>query len=94
MGRTTRIEAVDDGLTITCEGDDIQHVMGVLTTLAATGPADAVALAASVHAKQGNKYDRCLDDPLLAEDYAIPSTPPPRTEPSCACQGLALRRTS
>lgn len=64
------IEAVNGGLTITCERDNDAQVLAVLTLLASTGPADPLALAASVHGKQANKYDVWLDDALLDEDYA------------------------
>jgi ATP-dependent Lhr-like helicase len=67
------IEAVNDGLTITCERDSREQVLAVLATLAAAGPHDPIALAASVHAKQTNKYDGWLDDALLDEDYAAHS---------------------
>lgn len=67
--RREGIEAVNDGLTITCEREDAEHVLATLADLAVQ-PADPVALAATVHAKQRNKYDAWLDEPLLDEDYA------------------------
>ncbi|TKJ19381.1 DEAD/DEAH box helicase [Blastococcus sp. CCUG 61487] len=71
--RDQGIEAANDGLTITCERDSKDQVLAVLATLASAGPHDPIALAASVHAKQTNKYDMWLDDALLDEDYAARS---------------------
>jgi ATP-dependent Lhr-like helicase len=67
------IEAVNDGLTITCERDSRQQVLAVLTLLAAAGPHDPIDLATSIKAKQINKYDVWLEELLLDEDYAARS---------------------
>ena len=46
------------------------HVRQYLYALVTAGPADPVALAATVANKAAAKYDEWIDDELLAVDYA------------------------
>ncbi|HVA60950.1 MAG TPA: DEAD/DEAH box helicase [Mycobacteriales bacterium] len=68
--RAAGIEVVVDGLTLTCEKNTTLEVVEALSDLCASGPADPVALAVGVQAKEGNKYDAWLSEALLNQDYA------------------------
>lgn len=74
-----------DQLTLTCQTTMIDDVLAALHRIAAAGPADAIELAATVEAKQGNKYDAWLSDALLDEDYAA------RMFNTVAAHGTAVR---
>jgi ATP-dependent Lhr-like helicase len=62
--------ASNDGLIITIADAATDHVRSHLQALLAAGPADPVALAATVANKATAKYDGWIDENLLAVDYA------------------------
>jgi len=64
------LDVSNDGLIITVANAATDHVRGYLQGLANAGPADPVALAATVVNKAAAKYDDWIDDSLLAADYA------------------------
>jgi ATP-dependent Lhr-like helicase len=64
------LDAADDGLIITVASAAADRVLEYLQTLVAAGPADAVALAATVANKAAAKYDDWINDDILAVDYA------------------------
>jgi ATP-dependent Lhr-like helicase len=64
------LDVSNDGLVITVANTATEHVQERLGALAAAGPADPVALAATVANKAAAKYDGWIDDSLLAVDYA------------------------
>jgi ATP-dependent helicase Lhr and Lhr-like helicase len=64
------LDASNDGLVIHVASTATDHVREYLQSLAAAGPADAVALAATAANKATAKYDEWIDDDLLAADYA------------------------
>lgn len=63
-------DASNDGLIITVANAATDHVRSHLRALIAAGPADPVALAATVANKATAKYDDWIHDSLLADDYA------------------------
>jgi ATP-dependent Lhr-like helicase len=67
------IEVAIDELTMTCSRSSVSEVSEALGAIAEAGPADAVSLAATVRAKEGNKYDSWLSEDLLNEDFAARS---------------------
>ena len=64
------LDASNDGLIITVASAAADHVRQCLYALVTAGPADPVALAATVANKAAAKYDEWIDDELLAVDYA------------------------
>jgi ATP-dependent helicase Lhr and Lhr-like helicase len=64
------LDASNDGLVIHVASIAADRAREYLQSLAAAGPADAVALAATVANKATAKYDEWIDDDLLAVDYA------------------------
>jgi ATP-dependent Lhr-like helicase len=64
------LEASNDGLIITVASAAADHVRQHLAALVAAGPADPVALAATVANKAAAKYDEWINGDLLAVDYA------------------------
>jgi ATP-dependent Lhr-like helicase len=64
------LDAANDGLIITVASAAADRVLEYLQALVAAGPADAVALAATVANKAAAKYDDWISDDLLAVDYA------------------------
>ena len=59
-----------DGLTITCPRSSPGRVLAALQEVADEPAADPVSLAATVRAREHNKYDAWLSPSLLNEDYA------------------------
>jgi ATP-dependent Lhr-like helicase len=64
------LDASNDGLIIHVARVAADRVREHLQSLVTAGPADAVALAATVANKASAKYDEWIDDDLLAVDYA------------------------
>ena len=64
------LDASNDGLIITVASAAADHVRQYLDALVTAGPADPVALAATVANKAAAKYDEWINDELLAVDYA------------------------
>lgn len=64
------LDASNDGLIITVASVAADSVRDYLQLLIAAGPADPVALAATVANKASAKYDEWINDDLLAVDYA------------------------
>jgi ATP-dependent Lhr-like helicase len=67
---TAGLDASNDGLIIAVANATTDHVHSYLQALVAAGPADPIALAATVANKATAKYDDWIDDSLLAVDYA------------------------
>jgi ATP-dependent Lhr-like helicase len=67
---TGGLDASNDGPVIHVARAAADHVRGHLQKLVASGPADPAALAATIANKATEKYDRWLDEQLLAADYA------------------------
>ena len=64
------LDASNDGLIINVASAAADRVREYLQVIVAAGPADSVALAATVANKASAKYDEWIDDDLLAVDYA------------------------
>jgi ATP-dependent Lhr-like helicase len=64
------LDACNDGVMLAIARATFGHVRDCLQDIATAGPADPVALAATVANKAAAKYDSWIDDALLAADYA------------------------